>query len=219
MAKVLIADDHEIVRAGVRRLLEELEHVVVAEAGSGEEAVQLARSHKPEIALIDIHMPGMGGMEATRRIRRQRPGCRVIILTAHLDGPLPKTLLEVGVDGFLAKGSSVGEMDEAIAQVRRGKRYISHQVAQRLALAAVEGERESPFDRLTNRELQIALKLLNGEANNMIAEELAVSPKTITTYRYRILNKTGTRSMSELLRLAIQHELVSCNRDLPPESS
>ncbi len=218
MARVLIADDHELVRAGIRRLLEDLEQTIVAEAATGEEAVDLARRQRPEIAFIDIHMPGMGGVEATRRIRRHLPSCCVIILTAHLDGPLPRTLLEGGVDGFLAKGSSVDEMAEAIAQVLQGKRYLGHQIAQRLALAAVEGERESPFDRLTNRELQIALKLLAGEPNRVIAEELILSPKTVTTYRQRILNKTGCRTMAELLRLAIQHNLVSWDRELPPEA-
>lgn len=209
MARVIIADDHELVRTGMRRLLEDLQHTVVGEAASGEEAIDLACRQRPDLAFIDIHMPGMGGVEATRRLRRQRPECRVIILTAHLEGPLPRTLLEAGVHGFLSKGSSLEEMDQAIQQVSQGKRYLSHEVAQRLALASVEGESRSPFDRLTAREFQIGLKLLAGEPNRLIAEELNLSPKTVTTYRQRILNKTASRSMADLLRLAIQFRLVA----------
>lgn len=215
MARVLIADDHELVRAGVRRLLEDLQHVVVGEAATGEEAIQLAARHAPEIAFIDIHMPGMGGLEATQRIRRQQEQCRVIILTAHLDGPLPRTLLEVGVDGFLGKGSSIEEMDHAIRQVQGGKRYLSQEVAQKLALASVEGNTGSPFDRLTSRELQVALMLLDGDTNRHISQTLSLSPKTVTTYRQRILTKTQCRTMADLLRLAIQYNLISSGRELP----
>ena len=219
MARVLIADDHELVRAGVRRLLEDLQHEVVGEAATGEEAVQLAARHAPEIAFIDIHMPGMGGLETTQRIRRHLPDCRVIILTAHLEGPMPRTLLEAGVDGFLTKGSSITEMERAISQVSRGNRSLSQEVAQKLALASVEGASGSPFDRLTRRELQVAMKLLLGDANWQIAEELSISPKTVTTYRQRILGKTGTRSLPELLRLAIQYDLIAAGnaQDAEPE--
>lgn len=218
MARVLIADDHELVRAGVRRLLEDLNHQVIGEADSGEEALELSRRHAPEIAFIDIHMPGMGGLETTQRIRRHLPDCRVIILTAHLEGPMPRTLLEAGVDGFLTKGSSISEMERAISQVSCGKRYLSQEVAQKLALAAVEGTYESPFDRLTRRELQVTMKLLGGEANWQIAEELNISPKTVTTYRQRILGKTGTRCLPELLRLAIQYDLIATGNTQIAES-
>lgn len=209
MARVIVADDHEVIRVGVRRLLEDLRHTLVGEARNGEEAVELACRQQPDVAFIDIHMPGMGGLEATRRIRRHRPGCRIIVLTAHLEGPIPRTLLEAGVHGFLSKGASLDEMGTAIHEVQHGRRYLSHEVAQKLALAAVEGRTESPFDRLTKREFQIALKLLVGEPNQQIAEELHISPKTVTTYRQRILYKTASRSMAELLRLAIQFRLVS----------
>jgi len=219
MARVIIADDHELVRTGIRRLLEDLQHTVVGEAATGEELIELACRQQPELAFIDIHMPGMGGVEATRRLRRQRPDCRVIILTAHLEGPLPRTLLESGVDGFLTKGSSLEEMDAAIQQIEQGKRYLSHEVAQKLALAAVEGERESPFDRLTSREFQIGMKLLSGEPNYAIAEELNLSPKTVTTYRRRILRKTASRSMADLLRLAIQFRLMSPAQTLNEDDS
>lgn len=207
---VLIADDHELVRAGVRRLLEDLGCTVVAEASTGEEAVERVRALRPDIALIDIQMPGIGGLEASQRVRRFVPECRVVILTAHGEGPLPRALLETGVAGFLTKGCAFEEMDEAIRKVADGERYVSQDVAQRLALDAVEGGGNgNPFDRLTARELQVALMMVTGEANREISEALRLSPKTVTTYRRRILSKVEVRSLADLLRLAIQHNLAS----------
>lgn len=215
-ATVLIADDHELVRTGLRRLLEDLDCEVVAEAASGEEAVQAARETRPDIALIDIHMPGIGGLEATQKLQRIHPGCRVIILTAHPDGPLPRALLEIGVAGFLTKDCSVEEMHQAIRKVSAGGRYVSQEVAQNIALDAVEGAQASPFDRLTPRELQVALMLLAGDANRDIAQSLRVSPKTVTTYRQRIFAKVGVRTIQDLLRLAIQFGLTTPEHSARP---
>lgn len=215
---VLIADDHELVRTGLRRLLEELDCEIVAEAASGEEAVVAAREHEPEIALIDIHMPGIGGLEATQKLQRIHPGCRVMILTAHPEGPLPRALLEIGVAGFLTKGCSVEEMHEALRKVRAGERYVSREVAQSIALDAVRGAQTSPFERLTARELQVALMLLAGEANRDIADTLRVSPKTVTTYRQRIFRKVGVRTIQDLLRQAIRFGLTSAEHAAPSES-
>ena len=211
-ATVLIADDHELVRTGLRRLLEDLDCEVVAEAASGEAAVQAARETRPDIALIDIHMPGIGGLEATQKLQRMHPDCRVVILTAHPDGPLPRALLEIGVAGFLTKDCSVTEMHQAIHRVSSGGRYVSREVAQNIALDAVDGAKSSPFDRLTARELQVALMLLAGEANRDIARSLRVSPKTVTTYRQRIFSKVGVRTIQDLLRLAIQFGLTTPER-------
>ena len=214
-ATVLIADDHELVRTGLRRLLEDLDCTVVAEAASGEEAVQAAREHQPDLALIDIHMPGIGGLEATRKVQHIHPDCRVVILTAHADGPLPRALLEIGVAGFLTKDCSVDEMHQAIRKVSSGGRYVSQEVAQNLALDAVEGAQGSPFDRLSARELQVALMLLAGETNRDIARSLQVSPKTVTTYRQRILNKVGVRNIQDLLRLAIRFGVTAPEQSSP----
>ncbi len=213
-ATVLIADDHELVRTGIRRLLEDLGCRVIAEVDDGGQAVARVRADKPEVALLDIHMPGIGGLEATRKIRSIHPDCRIIILTAYTEGPLPRALLEVGIDGFLTKGCTLEEMQQALARVRRGERYISRDVAQKMALAAMEGESDSPFDRLTPRELQVALMLLAGDANRSIAESLQLSPKTVTTYRQRILHKTGVKSLTDLLRLAIRYN-VAIPDDVP----
>ena len=206
---VLIADDHELVRTGIRRLLEEMDCEVIAEAATGEEAVTAACEHRPDIAIVDIHMPGIGGLEATQKLRRLHPECRVIILTAHSEGPLPRALLEIGVAGFLTKGCAFEEMRQAIDKVRSGGRYISHDVAQKIALASVGGVEKTPFDRLTSRELQVTLMLLAGEPNRDIAQALQISPKSVTTYRRRVFRKIDVRSLSDLLKLAIRFELTS----------
>lgn len=213
-ATVLIADDHELVRTGIRRLLEDIGCQVVAEVPDGEGAVAAVRSKRPDIALIDIHMPGVGGLEATHRIRRIHPQCRVIVLTAYTEGPLPRALLEAGISGFLTKACALEEMDAAITRVLGGERYISHDIAQKLAFASVRGDTGNPFDRLTPRELQVALMLLGGGLNRDISAALQLSPKTVTTYRQRILRKIGVRSQTDLLRLAIRYN-VAISDDTP----
>jgi two-component system invasion response regulator UvrY len=212
---ILIADDHELVRTGLRRLLQDIDCAVVGEAASGEEAVEAARAQSPDIALIDIHMPGIGGLEATQKLHRISPGTRVVILTAHPDGPLPRALLEIGVAGFLTKGCSVEEMHDAIRKVMAGGRYVSQEVAQNIALDAVDGSTTSPFERLTARELQVALMLLAGEVNRDISRTLQVSPKTVTTYRQRIFRKVGVRTIQDLLRQAIRFGLTSAEHTPP----
>lgn len=207
-ATVLIADDHELVRTGIRRLLEDIGCCVIAEVSDGGQAIARARELMPDVAMLDVHMPGIGGLEATRKIRRFHPQCRIVVLTAYTEGPLPRALLEAGIDGFLTKGCTLDEMDEAISRVRRGERYISRDVAQKMALAALDGESGNPFDRLTPRELQVALMLLAGGLNRTISESLQLSPKTVTTYRQRILRKTGVRTQTDLLKLAIRYNMA-----------
>ncbi|MDZ7748567.1 MAG: LuxR C-terminal-related transcriptional regulator [Halofilum sp. (in: g-proteobacteria)] len=210
-ATVVIADDHELVRTGVRRLLEDLR---LPGRGGGRDrrgrGRRRARASSRTSRSSTSTCRRIGGFEVTQKIRRVHPECRVIILTAHTEGPLPRTLLETGVAGFLTKGCAFSEMDEAITKVRAGERYISHEVAQQLALASLDGDAaENPFDRLTSRELQVALMLLAGEVNRDISRALQLSPKTVTTYRQRILKKVGVRNLTDLLRLAIQYDLTS----------
>jgi two-component system invasion response regulator UvrY len=208
-ARVLIADDHELVRTGIQRLLEDMDCDVVAAVASGEEAADRVQQLQPDIALIDIHMPGIGGLEASQRVQRFYPDCRVIILTAHTEGPLPRALLETGVAGFLTKGCASEEMQAAIRKVRKGERYLSHTVAQDLAFATVDGAADSPFNHLTARELQITLMLVAGEQNRDISQALQLSPKTVTTYRGRIFRKMAVRTLPELLRVAMQYDLIA----------
>ena len=209
MARVLIADDHELVRMGIRRLLEEnSDHQVVGEVADGEDAVQQTRALDPDIVLMDLHMPGMGGMEATRRILQRDPKRRVVILTSYTDGPLPKAVLEAGALGFITKGCPLDEMLSAIAKVMQGRRHIAHEVAERMALAVVAGDDASPFERLSERELQVVIMVARGLRNQQIAESLNVSPKTISTYRARLMAKLEIETPVELVRLAMQHGLT-----------
>ncbi len=215
-ATVVIADDHELVRTGIRRLVEDLGCEVVAEVGDGEQALAQIRAHAPRIALLDVHMPTLGGLEVSQRIRRFHPKCRIIILTAYSEGPLPRALLEAGIDGFLTKGCTLDEMREALARVSRGERYTGQDVAQRMALDALKGDGATPFDRLTPRELQVALMLLAGHVNHRVAETLQVSPETVMIYRQRIrLNKLEVRAQTEFLRRAIRYKGIIALRLQP----
>ena len=207
---VLIVDDHEIVRTGIRRLLEDA-GFSVAEAASGETALaRTQRDIKPRVVMMDIQMPGIGGLQATRRLLARDPPSRIIILTATTGGPLPRALLRAGAHGYLTKGCSVDEMTRAIRRVAAGERYISSEVAQPLALSLLEGEGASPFDGLSARELEFTVLLSQGLCNAVIAETMSVSPKTVSTYRARAFGKLGVSSEAELIKLALAHGVADC---------
>ncbi len=202
---VLIVDDHEIVRLGIRRLLEESGFTVAA-VDSGESALRaLSDSYRPRVVLMDIHMPGMGGLEATQRLLQRYPGLRIIILTATSEGPMPRALLKAGASGYITKGCSITERTEAIRRVRAGEKYISSQVAQYLALSLLDGDSDSPFDALSSRELQFVVLISQGLATAQIAETMCVSPKTVSTYRMRVMQKLSLSGDAELVRLALEH--------------
>ncbi len=206
MITLLIIDDHELVREGICRLLEDQAHIsVLAEAASGEEAIRLAAELKPEIILMDISMPGIGGLEATHRLLQMNPKQKIIILTAHTEGPFPKVLLRAGAVGYISKNSGLSEMQAAIETIHKGKPYISPDIAQKLAIAALNPDNDSPFDRLSQRELQIIMLISQGLRTQEIAKRLCLSPKTISTYRSRLMDKLEVPSVVELLKLAEQH--------------
>ncbi|WP_404342431.1 UvrY/SirA/GacA family response regulator transcription factor [Vreelandella venusta] len=208
MINVLIADDHHLVRTSIAHLLnEEIDIKVIGEVDDGETAVNQCRQLKPDIVLMDIRMPGIGGLEATRRIHRSQADVKVIILTAHLEDNVLRRMLEAGASGFLSKGADALEMTDAIRQVFRNGRYISQEIAQRLALAHFSDE-ESPFGQLSDRELQIALMIVNCQRVQDISDRLHLSPKTVNTYRYRLFNKLKVTSDVELTHLALRHGMV-----------
>jgi len=212
MTRILIVDDHELVRTGLRNLLQAVADVeVVAEAASGEEALQLSRRHAPDVILMDIELPGLSGLETTERILAGQPESRVVVLTAHGEPPMPSRLLEVGAAGFLTKSCSSDELIEAIRSVARGQRYVGAAVAQQLALSVFSGTPESPFEGLTLRELEVAMMLTQGMSTGAIAKALNRSPKTVTAHKQNVFQKTGVRSAVELLRLAIRYGL-DCGR-------
>ncbi len=207
---VLVVDDHDLVRHGIVSLLNAQAGIdVVAEASSGEQAVELCRSmaDKIQVVMMDVNMPGIGGLEATRRISKSWPDIGIIILTVHADGPLPKKLLQGGARGYLTKGNTVDEMVAAITDVQRGGQYIAKDIAQQLALSLLPGE-TSLIDNLSSRELQVLMMISQGHKNHEIADTLNLSPKTITTYRKRLHEKLKVDSDVEMLHVAIKHGIL-----------
>ncbi|SFD02433.1 two component transcriptional regulator, LuxR family [Thiohalospira halophila DSM 15071] len=204
--KVILADDHELVREGIRRLLEDSGQVeVVAEAACGEEVVELARQHAPDAVLLDVNMPGIGGLEATRRLHALMPGIRIVVISVYGEGPLPGRMLEAGASAYLTKGCTTETILDALEAVDRGERYLDADVARHLALNMLPGGACNPFDRLSQREMQVALMMLAGQRVGQIAEDMHLSAKTISTYRHRIFSKLGVGSDSALTRLAMEH--------------
>ncbi|MDH5473989.1 MAG: UvrY/SirA/GacA family response regulator transcription factor [Gammaproteobacteria bacterium] len=209
--RVMLVDDHDLIRYGLRRLLEDQSGIeVVAEADSGEKALDMARKEKMDVILMDINMPGIGGFEATSRLSKTHPEIKIIVLTAHSEGPLPKRLLEAGAVGFLTKGCDVKEMIEAIQKVRAGQRYIAPTIAQQLALSMLPGE-SSLLDTLSQRELQVLIMISQGMKTNAISEKLSLSPKTVSTYRKRLHEKLDVSNDVEMMRLAIKHGVLDEN--------
>lgn len=209
--RVLLVDDHALVRAGIRRLLEDTDCIqVVAEAGSGEEALALLKQQRqrPDCVLMDATMPGIGALEATRRMTASLPECAVITLTSDVDEPMPSRLLEAGASGCLTKDCTIEEIVAAITTVARHERYISADIARQMALSILPGNEQSPFERLSQRELQVMMMVTNGQSVQSISDTLCLSPKTVSTYRYRLFDKLGVGNDVELTHLAIRHGMV-----------
>ena len=209
MIKVMLVDDHDLVRTGIRRLLEDADDIhVVGEAGSGETALEQVEATGPDVVLMDINMPGIGGLEATRKLLRRNPELRIIIVTMHEDDLFPPRLMKAGAMGYLTKGARIEEILRAIRAVMSGKRYISPEIAQQMALSNFEGNEGSPFDSLSEREMQVLLMMMDGQSVTHISEKLCLSPKTVSTYRSRLYSKLGVQNDIELARLALLHGVV-----------
>nr|AFI78669.1 two component LuxR family transcriptional regulator [uncultured bacterium ws034A6] len=212
MINVMLVDDHDLVRSGIKRILTDVGDIdVVAEADSGEQAVKQARKIKPDVILMDLSMPGIGGLEATRKITRSMPDAKIIAVTIHEDDPFPARLLEAGAVGYLTKGCDVREIISAIKSVYLGEQYLTPDVAQKLALSFVNHRDKAPLEELTQRETQVMLMIVKGEPNKLISEKLCLSPKTTSTYRYRLFEKLGVANDVELTRFAIRHGLIKEN--------
>ena len=212
---VMVVDDHDLVRRGFASLLSSQQGIeVIAEVSSGEAAIEQCRERHQDIdvILMDVNMPGIGGMEATQRISKQWPDIGIIIITVHADGPLPKRLLKGGAKGYLTKGNDVSEMVEAIRDVHGGGRYIAKNIAQQLALSMLPGQ-DSIIDNLSRRELQILMMIAQAHKNNEIAETLNISPKTVSTYRKRLHEKLGVDTDIEMLHLAMKHGILEESRN------
>jgi DNA-binding NarL/FixJ family response regulator len=185
---------------------------VVGQAESGEESLKKARELKPDVVLMDIKMPGIGGLEATRKLIRSHPDLKVVAVTACEEDPFPTRLLQAGAAGYLTKGAALEEMVQAIRMVFSGQRYISPQIAQQLALKSFQPQSSnSPFDLLSEREIQIALMITGCQKVQAISDKLCLSPKTVNTYRYRIFEKLSITSDVELALLAVRHGMIDAS--------
>lgn len=206
---ILLADDHDLVRTGLRRMLVDVPDIqVVGEATTGEEAVQRCGELRPNVVLMDVRMPGIGGLEATRTIARKYPETKVIAVSGYDDELYPSRLLQAGAVGYVAKGAPFDEVVRAIRKVMAGQRYLSAAMAEQMALRQLDGSEGSPFDILSERELQIMLMVVNCVRVQDISDKLSLSPKTVNSYRYRIFEKLGISSDVELTHLAIKHGMV-----------
>jgi two-component system invasion response regulator UvrY len=205
MIKVLLVDDHELVRTGVEALLNAVDDFsVVAVSSCGEDALELVGKNTPDIILMDINMPGIGGVEACRRILQRHPETKIIALSVYCDGPIPQQLLRLGAMGFISKGSPVDEMVNAIRAVMSGKSYLCSEVANNLAFQALRGEGGSPFSRLSQRESEVVNLILQGKSIREMSDILVISDKTVNTYRYRLYDKLKVKNDVELTRLAVK---------------
>jgi two-component system invasion response regulator UvrY len=207
MIRVLLVDDHAVVRTGFRLLLQSVaEMSVVAEAESGEIACRLYLELEPDVVVMDLAMPGMGGLEALRRIRARHPGAQVLTLSAHDDPMHARRALQEGALGFLSKRSAPEALLEAVTAVAAGRRYLDPVLAQKLA--QFHGGTESPVERLSEREFAVFVRLAGGATVQRIAVDLSLSASTIGTHLYNIKQKLGVANQSELTLIAIRHGLI-----------
>ncbi|RRN57220.1 response regulator [Pseudoxanthomonas sp. SGNA-20] len=214
--RVFLIDDHALVRTGLRMILgAEADIQVAGEAESGEDALRQLRALSPpvDVVLCDLHLPGISGLEVTERIVREGVHGHVLIVSVLEDGPLPKRLLDVGAYGYIGKGNDARELLRAVRDVAAGKRYLGSSVAQNMALAGVERV-ESPFDTLSPRELEVAMLLVQGLRQEMIARRLKLSAKTVNTHKSRLFEKVGVQDSIALARLAARYGLMDPGRSL-----
>ena len=209
MIRVLIADDHQIVRQGLRQIVSEVEDLeVVGEATNGDEAVDAAKAGGFDVLVLDVSMPGRNGISALGEIRRSAPGTKVLVLTIHSEEAFAIRALESGAAGYMTKASAADDLVDAIRAVAKGDRYVSQDVATRLDGIGVGRRAIPPHARLSPREHEIMTLLAGGKSVRNIAEMLGRSIKTIHTHRYRIFEKLGVRSNSELTRYALKAGIV-----------
>ncbi len=209
MIRVLLVDDHAVVRTGFRLLLQAHPDITVAgEADSGESACQRYLELTPDVVVMDLGMPGMGGLEALRRIRAHHAQARVLALSAHDDSLLARRALREGARGFLSKRSAPEALLEAISAVAAGQRYLDPNLAQKLALDEVEGAGKSAVERLSEREFEVFVRLAGGASVQRIADDLKLSGSTVGTHLYNIKQKLGASNQAELTLIAIRHGLI-----------
>ena len=210
MIKVLLADDHAIVRAGLRRIVQEAGDMdVVAEASDGRDALRLVEETSPDVAVIDISMPGMDGLEVIDRLTAMHPRIPVLVLTMHEEDQYVVRTINSGAKGYLTKRSAPEQLVKAIRQVNTGGFYLTDEAAESLAISlSSRNRRASSLGALSNRELQVLRGLAVGMTNREIAVSYGISVKTVDTHRSRLLKKLNLRNNAELVRFAVQNRLI-----------
>ena len=209
MIRILIADDHGVVRQGIHQIVSEHANMVVAaEAASGEEALELVRSNEFDVAILDIAMPGRGGLDILRDLRAARPDMKVIVLSMYSEEQYAVRILRDGASAYLTKTSAPDELVLAIETVAAGRRYITPSIADRLAGYIEDSTTRPAHELLSDREMQVLVLIGSGKTVREIAEELKLSVKTVSTYRSRLLEKMALASNADLIRYAIHHRLV-----------
>ena len=209
MITVLVVDDHEFVRTGICRMLEDQDGIqVIGQAESGEEAINIVRQQHPNVVLLDVNMPGIGGVETTRRLLQTAPETKVLAVSGLAEEPYPSLLLKAGARGYITKGAPITEMVRAINKVMQGGKYFSADIAEQLASSYLSDTQTSPFDSLSEREMQVAMMVVNCISAQEISDKLFVSVKTVNTYRYRIFEKLNIDSDVKLTHLAIRYGLI-----------
>ena len=205
---VMLVDDHAVVRMGFKMLLESDSDIkVVAEAESGEQAIQRFVEFKPHVVVMDITMPGIGGLEAIERILAKDNTAKILVLSAHEDSVHPKRVLNAGAKGYLTKRSAAEELIKAIRVVATGKKYLEASVAQQMAIQQLSGE-QNPVDVLSPREFEVFMALAKGKTTNEIAETLFLSPRTVGTHLYNIKQKLNANHSAEIALIAMRSGLL-----------
>ena len=206
--KILLVDDHAVVRMGFKMLIEAEDDItVIGEAESGEGAIKLFQELKPDIIVMDITMPGIGGLEAIDRIIAKDKNTKILVLSAHEDSVHPKRVLNAGAMGYLTKRSAAEELIKAIKSIHQGKRYLEPNIAQQMAITQLSGE-TNPVEILSDREFEVFIALAKGKSTNEIADTLCLSPRTVGTHLYNIKQKLNANNSAEIALIAIRCGLI-----------
>lgn len=206
MLKILIADDHAVVRGGLRQFLADAADCTIGEAGTGHEAMAMVAAEPWDLLLLDIGLPDVNGLEVLKRIKRDHPELPVLMFSMYAEDDYAMAALDAGAAGFLPKDSAPAEILQAIRRASRGERYLSSQLAEKLLAGAVSAKKQ-PHDLLSERELSVMRLLSRGMSLTAIGESLHLSPKTVSTYRTRLLDKLKLGNNAELTRYVIEHKL------------
>ncbi len=212
MTSIVLADDHHVVRQGLRALLEgQPDFQLVGEAGDGLEAVQLTERLKPDVLIIDLMMPSLNGLEATRQVSQRSPHTRVVILSMHANEAYVLEALRNGAAGYVLKDSSAADLVHAVREVVAGRRYLSSTLSERAIAAYIQKASDvalDPYEMLTNREREVLHLAAEGYTNAEIADQLSISPRTAETHRANLMHKLGLRTHTDLIRYALRRGIL-----------